>query len=691
MLLGITRKTIYAILACLLILLVMIPPALAALPHENPDEAPQIFSGLSLFNYYANSLDFVLKKEPMEVEARLQKMPFANLPPSLRGSTDKFTASGINISYLIVDIDRNIEGMRLLVSEFRLSESTELSAQIASDLSNANDLLEKLRTATEASGIGFYVRGAPPTSGIRVAYDAVLERIDRIKELLGLYKSLLTDLQGKNLRLEDKESPKLEEKKEITAEEMAKYWDQLKAFLMANKLMLPTELSLSLERSSAFVGDMIQFEGILKSEGRPLAGREIVILINGSSLGVARTGENGIYQGSLRVPFWYVPQLNIQALYHPKDKDIGFYISSVSDVIKLQVMFYQAKLKLKIEGKTYPGLEKEINMEFDYGQSPLPAPRKVEIYLDNILLEEGMVDAAFIKKFSIRPDINLGKHTLTILAVAAGRYSPVIADSNINVGQALPLLDINIPGVALIPGKLDIEGKLTSELGPVKWATVSFGIGDSKVNLVTEEDGSFKGKMSMKMALNLVGSRNLRIQVTPRNPWIANLNTAKNVVMINLVNSTILILLIILFRKAYIPGGFRRKFLWGGHQRIKPVLAIAPVEPIPVYSISQLDTVRTRENQEPEGGPREIILYFYKLLLRVIQELAKIILSPHHTLREFAQGNSKILGPLSTYFLELTKMVEKLLYSKYIPSEADMRDFKQLSGNVEEGLKNRNV
>lgn len=234
---------------------------------------------------------------------------------------------------------------------------------------------------------------------------------------------------------------------------------------------------------------------------------------------------------------------------------------------------------------------------------------------------------------------------------------------------------------------------------------------------MTEEDGSFKGKMSLRMALNIIGSDNLRVQVAPEEPWNAPLSTSKNIVIVNVVNSGIMILLILLFRKAHTPWRLRRRlllyrrkrirlklaivFLWRAmvrvlkilksRKRISPELAVAPAKSIPVYSASRLEKGRTGKNQEPEGGPREIILYFYKLLLRFIQGIAKRLIRPHHTLREFAQENSKILGPFSAYFLELTKVVEKLIYSRYRPDEGDVLKFKQLSSNIEEGLKNRNV
>lgn len=715
-------RAISLIIAILFLLAVMAPPVLAAPPHENPDAARQIFSALSLFTYYADTLDFVLKKEPKEVERRLQKMPFANLPQTLRATTDKFTASGIDIAYMIANIDKDISRMRTLVSEFRFSESTQLGRNIFYYLSQSYELLEKMRTATQTSGTEFIVFSLPKTSNIVTAYLAALARIDMIKELLDLYKSLLLDLQGAGLNVEEIESKILYEKTRqekpwellseeekanfkkqfteeekaklwelLSEEEKAKLWEQLKAFLMANKLMLPTEISLSLDTYSAFVGEKVGFEGKLKSEGRPLAGREVIILVNGSPLARILTSGEGVFKGEFQVPFWYITEVNIQALYYPKDKDIGFYISSVSDVIKLQVMFYMARLKVRIDGKTYPGLQKEVHGEFDYGESPLPASRKVEIYLDSVLIGQGNVDSTFTQKINVMPDISLGKHTLTISTVAIGRYSPVISDAHLVVNQAMTVLDIDIPRMVFIPGSMNIRGRLRSELGPLKGAALDIQTGDSQIRMVTGEDGYFRDTMDMGLTLNLIGSRNLTVQVTPREPWNAPLSSAKKFAIVNIANTGFIILLIVFFRKVSIPGGFRRKLIWRRRKKMKPQLAAAAVEPVPSYSIKQVDIAQAKKIKAPEGGPREIILYFYRLLLKLLQGIANKILKPHYTLREYAYENIKILGPFSTYFLELTKFVEKLLYSRYSPDEKDMLNFKRLSGEIEEGLKKGNV
>ncbi|MFC1966912.1 DUF4129 domain-containing protein [Chloroflexota bacterium] len=55
---------------------------------------------------------------------------------------------------------------------------------------------------------------------------------------------------------------------------------------------------------------------------------------------------------------------------------------------------------------------------------------------------------------------------------------------------------------------------------------------------------------------------------------------------------------------------------------------------------------------------------------------------PQQTLREFAQSNSRLLGPAAQYLTELTRTVERLLYSQYTPSEQDVENSRQLSHRI---------
>ena len=126
MLRGNLRKRIAGAIICVTVLLVISPSVFAAEPHEDPEIAKPVFSGISLLRYYSDSLDFVLQKDPAEVEARLEKMPFANIPQSLEEATESFATSGISISHLVVAIDEDLVRLRVLRAQFRLEEAIEL-------------------------------------------------------------------------------------------------------------------------------------------------------------------------------------------------------------------------------------------------------------------------------------------------------------------------------------------------------------------------------------------------------------------------------------------------------------------------------------------------------------------------------------------------------------------------------------
>ena len=134
----------------------------------------------------------------------------------------------------------------------------------------------------------------------------------------------------------------------------------------------------------------------------------------------------------------------------------------------------------------------------------------------------------------------------------------------------------------------------------------------------------------------------------------------------------------------------RKRFGVYPAKRVRTMSPEALTEPSPVYSTSlsaaaptdggMSDSVESgKENKEP----RTAILSLYRVAISLVQKIAKTLLKPGQTLREFAGENGKVLGPAAGYFIELTRMVERLLYSPYRPTEEDVEKSKQLSSNVE--------
>ncbi|MFC2051623.1 hypothetical protein ACFLT4_02715 [Chloroflexota bacterium] len=784
---------------CVIALFTIIPSVFAAEPHENPETAGQVFSGISLLNYYSASLDFVLQKNPAEVESRLEKMPFANIPRSLEESTDDFATSSISISHMVVAIDENLSEFKILIEQFRLSEAIGLAIQISDNLSQANSELKSIEQATVNTGEELKVFSAPAGSDLRRSYDELLERIERIREMLDLYRDLLVDLMPKsekinkllesigiqleelmgnaelavvktprpvdialeeligsteialiktltprgtslgelleslNIRVEefleleniavfeeliptdvtlanllksaDITIVKTLKLRDITPEELITSADfilvepleptdttQIELLGPAYFTMIEgldsVDISLEVQPTIAFVGDKLSFKGLLTSRGKPLSGREVDILLNNSRYVSVKTDTYGRYQGILQVPYWYIPELDVQALYYPQNKDIGTYLASLSPVTKVEILFYKVELEITVDDKAYPGLETTVSGRFDYSEYPPLKERKAEIYIDDVFVNEITVQEAFTQKIEIDPAVGVGKHVVTVSVAAVERYSSVVASVILNVTRATTILDLNIPNIAIIPGSVGLVGRLYSEVGPLSEAPIKMGLGKSRVELVSSKDGTFNTRIKVGMGVGLIGSEDLIIQVLPQQPWDAPLNSTSSILMVNIINiGGILAILIIL--GIYLPSMLRGRLGVYTRRRVRPEMQTAPPELTPVYSERVTALTVTEESKEILGEPRGIIFYWYRLIVRYLQGITKVLLGPQQTLREFARGTSGLLGSASKYFVELTTMVEKLLYSQYKPLENDVENSKRLSNTIEEETKLR--
>ncbi|MFC2002733.1 hypothetical protein ACFLV4_02140 [Chloroflexota bacterium] len=652
---NLVSKVAVAII-CVAVLITNSPLVFAAEPHEDPDAAEQVFGGISLLRYYSEALDLILQRNPAGFEAHLEKMPFTNMPPSIKEASDELAQSAISISYLLTEIDGDMDKLRKLREHFRFDEATELAGQIRDNLSAASNGMERVVEEITTVGEELKISSAPAKSELRRDYDEVLENINMVIEMTVLYNGTITD--------------------------------SLTQIDEMRQLLKPTSITLAIESATAFVGDNIYFEGVLTSGAEPLVGREVDILANSSRYLTVRTDAFGRYQGTLQVPYWYIPNIDLQALYYPQDGDKAVYQTPLSSVLKLKVLFYKGELEITVEDKTYPGLETVVNGRFDYGQSPPLNERRVEIYVDNVLTSEFMAQETFSQEIKIDPEIDIGKHDVTVSSPAVGRYAPVDASTILSVTRAIPILDLSIPKVVVIPGSVRLEGKIYSEDGPLSEASIKMGLGKSRVESVSSPDGAFNTKIKVGMGLSMIGRQDLVILVLPREPWQAPLNITGRILIVNAVNCGIFIALILLLG-IYLPGGLKRRLRAYSRTTVRPATSTVSPEVALAYSEAATILASTEEGDEASTEPRNRIFYWYRLAVGIIQEITKALLKPQQTLREFAKESSKILGPVAKYFIEITRIVERLLYSPYKPTKKDVEISRGLSDKIEEANKLR--
>jgi len=649
-------RRIFLVVFSALLALGAAAPAYAINPHEDPAQAQYAYSAVTLFGYYSLAIDSILERDPDTVRTKLAKMPYANLPESVTQAAGNFVFAAEDCAWRVLYVEKDIKDLRGLLDQSRQMEVTPLADEIARELSLAYGDLQQAEDATVSTGAAFGVVNEPRTSDIRLAYEGTLRKIGFVRSMLDVNRNILADL--------------LSVSTSVTG--------------------TATELTLTVQPASAFVGEIVSISGRLTTKGKPLAGRDIGILFNSENQGTVTTDAGGNFTALTRVPFWYFLSIQVQALYYPKGTDVGVYLSSLSSVATLQVLYYEASLSLSLDGTAYPGRETAIRGEAVYRPSAAPVARNLEIYIDNVLTDEFTSSGAFTRTIILAPDIKPGRHTVTVSAEAQGRYAPFFTDAFLEVRKADVRLGLNLPRVIFIPGGIDLNGGVSSDLGPLQGALVSVSSGKAMHEFRSSTDGSFQEKMRLPFEFGLVGSETLEVTVFPTEPWNQPLIVAERVFVINSITGGVFMVLILVMG-VLLPRKLKIR-AWHPSRRRKSLQPVVSgrVETPPVYSDLAGapfpdDAGRNAMAVEPRGR----ILSWYTLILRLAQQFARVVLKPQHTLREFVAEAGKALGPLAGYLMEFTRVVEKLLYSRSKPTEADVIRSEQLRRRLQDGLRKK--
>jgi len=631
-------------------------PVYAVNPHEDPARAQPVYSGVTLFRYYSNAIDAVIAKNTEAVYAKLDKMPYANLPGNLTEVTDNFVFSIEDCVKLIVSIDRNMGDLRVLIGQSRLTEAMPLAVIITGDLTSAYGDVHRAQDAVTYTGATFGVLLEPGRSEIRLAYEGTMNKLSLVLKMLDLYRDLLANMfKG-----------------------------------TASGSVATTQLTLKIEPDSAFVGDSVKVSGRLTTKGTPLAGRNINILFNSSRQAAARTDVGGLFTATLNVPYWYSPDIEVQALYYPEGADVGVYLAGLSPVVILNVLYYEATLSLTFDGAAYPGRESTMTAELTYSPSAAMLPRDLEIYLDNVLLDRFTASGSFTRAVAVPRDAKVGKHTVTVAAPADGRYAPILADAVLDVQKAQVKLNMSMPRLIFVPGGLNLNGSAASDLGPLQDALVKVAAGSNTLEFRTGVDGTFRERMKLRFEFGLVGTAGMDVNIYPREPWNQPFTVSTKVFVINSVMAGVFILLVAAVG-VFLP--LRLKIRSGYPARRRKIAQPAitgNIRPLPEYSDLVTVPASTDAGQSAiKVEPRVRIFSWYALILRLAQKFARVVLKPHQTHREFVNEIRKVLGPLADYLMDFTRMVERLLYSRSRATETDVARSEQLSRRLQDGLRDR--
>ena len=286
--------------------------------------------------------------------------------------------------------------------------------------------------------------------------------------------------------------------------------------------------------------------------------------------------------------------------------------------------------------------------------------------------EEGVLREAYEKVQSKQRGLG------SLLDLFSETRADLVQQAEVEVIKAIPQIEVDAQGMVLVPFALNVRGKVYSALGPLQDAPLRIALGDWEVTTRSRDDGTFGARLSTGMSLTLVGTQELRVSVTPGEPWHSATSLATDVTVINPANIAGLSLALAI--PVFLGASRVRRRAVPGPQPA-PVL-VRRGSPLPQAAVPV---------PEGRGSPRTILLALYWAVLRLVQRVTAVVLRPSHTLREYAQECTPGLGPLAGYFQEFTSIMEKLLYSRYLTGKAEAARGGELNKRLKEGLTGEDV
>jgi len=675
-------KRLVIILSILAVLAIVLPglPALAQhthLPHEKPDTAVRVLDKVGLLLSYVHINNLASKSQFQSARDALTEMSNANIPASIRHIIDQYNSLYQKLFTTLDNLESLLNEASVLLSRSQINEARQRLDNAGSNIRNANSLLKDTKAATDSlSGqLGFLDTSA--TNQLTQSYHRLVDSIKRLKDVI----DKLTGLR----------------------ESLTERYTQMTK-------LTPTELSMDASPLTAFVGENITVSGRLSDNSTPLTQKAILlsleyktmknvnkinIPVTATANTTTATGFDGLYVANITVPYQYVDNMTLTAIYEPSGTDIKNYLSSKSQPLTVNTLFYHTYLKVNMPQGLYREQPFTLSGEIISGYDNIS--RNVSVYLDDNLLAEKTVSCLF--NFEIIPSENATprKSELTVAVAPDGRYSGASQSHNIAILVTPGHIETRIPSIVLLPGSIKISGRVYNEFGPIAEAPVSLKLKNSQTTVTTAPDGSFHGFIKLNILPTKAPSSNNQldvsksvtepffdlspigiheIAVTTEQPesWGTAVGEKSRILTINPL-STGLIMAVLIALGLVI---YRRKQTRMSRQKVvSPVEVAEPSAITPLHSpVSKLKLTAIKSR----------VLSAYQSGLSIIEKITGIVMAPHITLREFLKMTQLPSPGVTECFAELTAITESTLYSAREPPQDTVTRAEKLATTIKEEL-----
>jgi len=646
------------------------------LPHENPDTATGLLDKAGLLLSYSQIINLATDRQYQSAQDILDELEHVEIPDEIQYIINQYSNLCQRLFTTLENLESLLDEASELLAHNQIGEVKHLLDLARADIRDAYTLSEDIEVATDSLSDKLGVFSVSATSQLTQAHTRLEEGLERLSDLVSKLNSL-------NQTLEEQ-------------------------YVQKTKL-IPTELSLSINPASAYVGDKITASGRLSSDGDPLTRRRITITLEYKTMAntnnnvmvaattntTTTTGFDGSYVTNISIPYEYVDNMTLTAVYEPSGNDASTYLGSESPPVSIKTMFYRTLLVVSTPQKVYRGLPFTVSGTVTDNHDN--ASRNIKVLLNDTTLTEGVASGPFSFELTLPEKVPLGTGKLTVAVSPQGRYSGASVQRSVTIISVLPVsLDIRTPSIVLLPGDIQISGMVYSELGPVVAAPVSLYFKKSSTTVITSADGSFSSVIKLHLMpeeaplsanpfyvskspadsssdFSPIGTHEIEITVEPPETWATTMNVKRQVFTVNPL-STALILAVLIALWLVI-----RRRSW---TRVYTEKEIPPAEVVAVPTATPLPAPRPKLT-----GIKGQVLSTYRSVLAIVEKINGVIMSPDVTLREFLKIAQLPSPTATTLFAELTTITESTLYSAYSPQQDTASRAEELAANIKEELR----
>ncbi len=433
------------------------------------------------------------------------------------------------------------------------------------------------------------------------------------------------------------------------------------------QLERPT-LKIELEKGQVMVGEILMVRGTLSNQkGEPLPNRLIYLYFDDKRVGNTSTTNEGNLKMEFIVPFVYKQNTTVYAEYNPQAADSAIFGRAISNIIPLQLIWYQPKISVNIPNTAYPGIKLKVSGLVSYEGGEIPGLNVTVITLGVATNDKTSQMGTYLTTITVPAGYPEGTQQILVQTKAAGLFAPAENQTIITITRYPSSLHVSVPTWVFSGSKLAVTGIVESQNTSIEGCVIELRSDVGSSSTTVGADGGFKAEVDLPLTL-FTSTYGYQVFTQPK-PWIRPSSASGSALVIN--SFTLVGVPLIIGAAAFIVA---RRI------RLKPRPKSEPKIPQATNPSPTTTSPHIRVDEEP----RDLTSIFNWVAKQVDSRFATAM-GDSMTIREWLESlKGKVDSPLYGSVERLGLMHERSIYGK--PHEEDSTEAKSLLAKIREFL-----